>query len=165
MNLPEGWQLVPVEPTWEMLHDAWEILVDSAIDIDAVGTVDLREMWRNYLAAAPTPPAREDEPFCIDEGCPQAGIKHICISSTQESVPYAYAYERIDIPEEMLRSFDQSLHKERIEVASEKWIEIPLYTRPDDRLRNLAEKVCKRDQTTIEIMLAIVELRAALEEK
>lgn len=41
---------------------------------------------------------------------------------------------------------------------------MPLYTRPaDDKLRKAAEKVCKMPQTTIEIMQAVYELRAALE--
>ena len=54
MNLPEGWKLVPIEPTLEMC---------KAMD-DATGphsTSYSNWKWKEALAVAPTPPAQEDE--------------------------------------------------------------------------------------------------------
>src|SRR5690606_17554610 len=41
--VPDGWQLVPKEP-------AWEVLIDHGLDSDT---------WAALLAALPTPPAAE----------------------------------------------------------------------------------------------------------
>lgn len=55
MNLPEGWKLVPVQPTEEMIKAGCgegDDIYDSAFI----------RAYDAALAAAPTPPAQEDEP-------------------------------------------------------------------------------------------------------
>jgi hypothetical protein len=52
MSIPEGWKLVPVEPTEDMMYeltgsDNWNVA---------------SRLWQAALAAAPAPPAQEDEP-------------------------------------------------------------------------------------------------------
>lgn len=55
MNIPEGWKLVPVEPTPAMVEAAFDALPNSPLE----GRI--RTHYRHMLAAAPTPPAQDDE--------------------------------------------------------------------------------------------------------
>lgn len=60
MKTPDGWKLVPIEPTEEMLA------VVNIADQDAYNS------YISMVEAAPTPPAQEDEPVAVidesDEG-------------------------------------------------------------------------------------------------
>lgn len=51
--IPEGWKLVPVEPTEEMFGARYSIPMDEKTP---------QAEWEAMLAAAPTPPAQEAEP-------------------------------------------------------------------------------------------------------
>lgn len=55
MNIPEGWKLVPVEPTQAMVEAAFDALPNSPFE----GRI--RTHYRAMLAAAPTPPAQKDD--------------------------------------------------------------------------------------------------------
>lgn len=55
MNIHEGWKLVPVEPTTEMVEAAFDALQLSLLD------GKIRTHYRAMLDAAPTPPAQQDE--------------------------------------------------------------------------------------------------------
>lgn len=74
MNIPEGWKLVPVEPTDEMLDAAarasMQHLIDCIRDPDQAKELGSEKSvrltygsrYRAMLAAAPTPPAQDDYP-------------------------------------------------------------------------------------------------------
>lgn len=77
VQVPYGWQLVPVEATDTMIEAAWES--DAA---DYVGEHkrihQLGPAWCAMLAAAPQPPAQEDARVCsVCEGSPK-GINVPC---------------------------------------------------------------------------------------
>jgi hypothetical protein len=57
MNPPEGWKLVPVEPTEEMINKADAYAVSGAHEGNYRSY--LAEIFRIMLAAEPTPPAQE----------------------------------------------------------------------------------------------------------
>lgn len=75
---PEGWKLVPVEPTNKMLYDGHheidfdrngqntEALVDAThLGENGVGTTieqDMRDAWAAMLASAPVAPAAQEKP-------------------------------------------------------------------------------------------------------
>src|SRR5688500_13957372 len=61
VNIPEGWKLVPVEPTGEM-RVAAEHEIDRAAIHNYGGAPSYEDIWNWMLAAAPTPPAQEVEP-------------------------------------------------------------------------------------------------------
>lgn len=72
MTIPEGWKLVPVEPTEEMLEvlhshvkikvDTWERTADIIND---------KEWWAEVVASAPVPPQADAQPVATDCGeCP-----------------------------------------------------------------------------------------------
>ena len=52
---PEGWQLVPVEPTAPMLSKMAECDGYLDGDRDRPGLIRWEDYWRNALAAAPKP--------------------------------------------------------------------------------------------------------------
>lgn len=56
--IPEGWKLVPVEPTDEMLHDGKLCAAFDAFDHPDTGmeieVVNMADVWRDMLAAAPS---------------------------------------------------------------------------------------------------------------
>lgn len=56
MKFPEGWKLVPVEPTTEMVVAAFDAIPASLLD------VKIRTHYRAMLAAAPHPPSAQAEP-------------------------------------------------------------------------------------------------------
>lgn len=64
MTVPEGWKLVPVEPTQAMVEAAFDALPNSPLE----GRI--RTHYRAMLAAAPTPPVQQDEE---DSYCPTCG--------------------------------------------------------------------------------------------
>ncbi len=53
--VPEGWQLVPVEPTAPMLSKMAECDGYLDGDRDRPGLIRWEDYWRNALAAAPKP--------------------------------------------------------------------------------------------------------------
>jgi hypothetical protein len=55
MNLPEGWKLVPLYPTLEMINSA-----NEAYDGRKQGR--FYSVYKAMIDAAPTPPAQEDAP-------------------------------------------------------------------------------------------------------
>ncbi len=60
LDLPEGWKLVPIKPTAEMLASAMEC-EDVVYDLfdDSVFCVQFDEIYRAMLAAAPQKPSSE----------------------------------------------------------------------------------------------------------
>lgn len=66
MNIPEGWKLVPVEPTQAMVEAAFDALPNSPLE----GRI--RTHYRAMLAAAPTTPVQQ----CRDDGRCQYAIDH-----------------------------------------------------------------------------------------
>lgn len=54
--VPEGWQLVPVEPTDAMCYDGRQAGSTAYADPDGIAIVDL---WEAMLAAAPKPEAAQ----------------------------------------------------------------------------------------------------------
>jgi hypothetical protein len=52
-GVPEGWRLVPVEPT--------EAMVDAGNDGAAPYMVNARDLWAQMIQAAPTPPTNTKE--------------------------------------------------------------------------------------------------------
>lgn len=52
-GVPEGWRLVPKEPTPEMCHVAWDIICSGQVR-------DMCQAWAAMLAAAPSPPVAQD---------------------------------------------------------------------------------------------------------
>ncbi|MCO7556145.1 hypothetical protein [Metapseudomonas otitidis] len=53
-GVPEGWKLVPMEPTAQMTHFGQQLRYDA---VNSIGHI-----YRTMLAAAPTPPAPEQQP-------------------------------------------------------------------------------------------------------
>jgi hypothetical protein len=177
MNTPEGWKLVPVEPTKEMLIAARLGLKESK------GIREMADKWQQekyaaMLAAAPTPPACTE---CNDTGEIDSGgtmpwgepamvrcYKCNPTPPAQEDEPvYQLRFDGntwFDTPKEQ---YDYFTSKER-EVKSDARI---LYTHPaNDELRRAAEEAVSRfDQYMLEesrlpdLITAIGNLRAALE--
>lgn len=52
-SVPEGWKLVPVEPTMEMCEAGWN-------EYDLQEHFSVRFMYERMIAAAPTPPVSKD---------------------------------------------------------------------------------------------------------
>lgn len=59
--IPEGWKLVPVEPTPEMKTAgiAVEVYPDSPPEIDCLTWEEVRAIYQDMIAAAPTPPVQQ----------------------------------------------------------------------------------------------------------
>jgi hypothetical protein len=64
MKILEGWKLVPVEATDEMLHDASE--VDLAEETPEAYQEYLRAIHRRLVASAPTPPVQHSDDVAVD---------------------------------------------------------------------------------------------------
>ena len=64
MSIPHGWKLVPVEPTQEMKTAgiAVEVYPDSPPEIDCLTWEEVRAIYQDMIAAAPTPPAQDAAP-------------------------------------------------------------------------------------------------------
>jgi hypothetical protein len=135
MNLPEGW------PTDEMVDKAVIVLRDRAYIPLEDGRRLANLMIRAAFAAAPTPPAQEDEPV---------GFRW-----RKKTTPDRWHLCRIEL----------------LDDAEEGNVETELlYTRPDDRLRKAAESLVALSdrwgtQMPYGIKVGIEELRAALEGK
>lgn len=59
MKLPEGWQLVPIEPTEQMLYDACAASLSTGVLLDDTRFACERALWKAALArarATPFPP-------------------------------------------------------------------------------------------------------------
>lgn len=58
-NIPNGWKLVPAEPTPEMFQEMWNAMFEGAYD----GTDDpmIGACWDAALLTAPAPPETERE--------------------------------------------------------------------------------------------------------
>jgi hypothetical protein len=67
MNLPEGWKLVPVEPTEEMCRAAESCKYASSSEqwLGGYTPENVEGIYKTMLAVAPTPPAQEDEPVAF----------------------------------------------------------------------------------------------------
>ena len=61
-RVPEGWALVPVEPTEDMITEA--------LDLGAIDEDDVVRVWNECIAAAPQPPTttNDDETARLREG-------------------------------------------------------------------------------------------------
>jgi hypothetical protein len=61
-KVPDGWKLVPVTPTDEMLEAAENELIEFGFHAECVGELGKDDVWAAMLEAAPQPPAvaRED---------------------------------------------------------------------------------------------------------
>lgn len=89
MNITEGWKLVPIEPTDEML---WAASVN----------LGKREGYAAMLAAAPTPPDQEYSCPCGkgDEPCPDENGRPLCDDTPPvQEVQWRDAERVSDIPE------------------------------------------------------------------
>lgn len=54
--VPEGWQLVPIEPTKKMIKDgAWREYYEESSNSLIVDDDDVISVWKDMLAAAPKP--------------------------------------------------------------------------------------------------------------
>lgn len=95
--------------------------------------------------------------------------------ATPERKPYAYAYERTDLPEKMREFFGPAVHLKQKEVIPQNWTEIPLYThtaqstviresRITDALVKVVEKAIEALEWHHQQTLAD-ELRAALDKE
>jgi hypothetical protein len=64
MKIPEGWKLVPVEPTEEMCRAAESCKYASSSKqwLGGYTPENVEGIYKTMLAVAPTPPAQEDEP-------------------------------------------------------------------------------------------------------
>lgn len=58
MNIPAGWKLVPEFPSIDMIKAGSASIDDNGGN---ARWADIREAWADMLAAAPTPPAQDDE--------------------------------------------------------------------------------------------------------
>jgi|SRR5687768_3427606 len=82
MNIPEGWQLVPIEPTEVMCRAAEESEHGSNSKpwLDGMHTPENVEMlYKTMLAAAPTPPAPEAEPVGYVELAKLEAFREKCL--------------------------------------------------------------------------------------
>lgn len=155
MNIPEEWKLVPVEPTREMLEARWARLGDDWSP---------QERWEAMLAAAPTPPAQEDEPVAwlvprILEGTTLTHKAELLIGMV--------AWEA--------SIFCDTRNQARVDKNGNKFYPRPLYTHPGSGLRKAAEEaleaLCNTEQFWLQeddqkaINTAAKNLRAALEGK
>jgi len=59
LNLPKGWQLVPVEPTRAMLDVAGAYALNVSLCGDYNWSQYMRDVWQRMLAAAPKPEAAD----------------------------------------------------------------------------------------------------------
>jgi hypothetical protein len=64
MNIPEGWKLVPVEPTPEM-KERGKGYLGMNTDMPA-------EVWKDMLSASPTPPEVDSHSVVDNDGCKEA---------------------------------------------------------------------------------------------
>lgn len=60
MEIPEGWVLVPIEPTREMVAAATERAAEL-IQADTSTPYVAEETWQAILAAAPPPPVSSQD--------------------------------------------------------------------------------------------------------
>ena len=161
-----GWKLVPVEPTYQM-SEAMGVKWEQGDGFPA--------RWKAALAAAPTPPAREDVPvaWLIPRIMKMPGNPEIDGTVAWEACVFC----------------DTRVHP-RVDKNGSEFYPKPLYTCPaDDKLRKVAEetvrvldRIADRFENLAEGALAILEeidsvsseeitreaignLRAALEQK
>ncbi|MCD9005168.1 hypothetical protein LDO31_02765 [Luteimonas sp. XNQY3] len=68
-GVPEGWRLVPVEPTYEMLYGVDEKVGGHCYSCSKWSATpdDCRKVWAAMLAAAPTPTAERDITDAVDD--------------------------------------------------------------------------------------------------
>lgn len=127
MNLPEGW------PTDEMTQAGFAVLPDR---FRHIGYDALRSVFKEMLAAAPTPPAQEPEEIDWYEAGMQAAEEAV-MGSAQEDKPVGFLFRA--------KTDDRLTHFCRMEELSF-WqtvgdVEL-LYTRPaNDKLRKAAEEL------------------------
>lgn len=168
MKIPEGWQLVPVEPTQEMC----DVGDQSACAYD---------VYKFMLEAAPTPPVGQEPEF--SDGCDSEGFPGGCerfghtvetcpTPPAQEDEPVAWGLQRVDNGIIIYWSHDKKSVEEHLTwdtpyQAKTQMVEV--YTRPDNgELRKAAEEVLRIwdeefDDATFE--RAIENLRNALKGK
>ncbi|WP_244098508.1 hypothetical protein [Burkholderia gladioli] len=72
-GLPEGWKLVPIEPTQKMLDCWWDGLQKGAAFVNCTP----RGVYGAMLDAAPAAPVAEAEPIPMLLFCPRCGTQHI----------------------------------------------------------------------------------------
>lgn len=173
MNLPEGWQLVPVEPTLEMCE-----AMDKATGPHSTSYSSWK--WREALAVAPTPPASIHDRnikdiigewlagiVSSDNALEEirAMITDVPTPPAQEDEPVAYQYRAPDLSETWSkcsqREYDLFFSKQPGYECRK------LYTRPaDDKLRKAAEEARAIFNDIDQQMNRIMDnLRAALEGK
>lgn len=107
-GVPDGWKLVPVEPTREMLDAGMDVLMNQCeISVNEYGDIEVetitpRRVYRAMLAAAPSPEGQEAESAeklgerCIDGGkcnhaCTDRCFRRECCSPFDDyQGPWAY---------------------------------------------------------------------------
>lgn len=143
MNIPEGWKLVPIEPTKEII-DAWENATWEPYPADTndetANWIVGRANYKAMISAAPTPLAQKDEPVYLTREPETAGWHEI----TQIDAEGYYARQN--------------------------WPIRKLYTRPQsDEMRRAAEKMANLEsyiealKATNARLLAELRKHAALE--
>lgn len=68
VGVPDGWKLVPVEPTWDMRNEGRELLIDGLEkEPERLACV----LWKAMLAAAPSAPQGFPECSGNPASCPE----------------------------------------------------------------------------------------------
>lgn len=136
MNTPEGWKLVPVEPTEKMLKEAKRCVTGPGGAVMRSQEQIFVTQFKAALAAAPSPEVErfyEEQPDgSIREVDPSDKGIDILKAPAPEVAPYAYAYEDMGLTEEELRYWGPVLHLKRKpkDYYPPTWRELALYTRP-----------------------------------
>lgn len=111
-GVPNGWQLVQIEPAWNVLIEGRDALMDTDDELD-LSTDQIRECYRVMLAGMPkplaTPPATPVQPTASVEGVLDAAQKLLASLRAHEG-PHEDAWESDHVWRKEVEPAKEALH-------------------------------------------------------